>query len=83
MRGQSSAPLTTAEVAAAPPPFAANERLHGATVPPLCPPPASSPSSVSPLAADEYSPALSVDSTVPPSRTIADSKESRVRVEGS
>jgi hypothetical protein len=41
------------------------------------------PSSVSPLAADEYSPADSVEMTVPPSFDMADSKESRVRVEGS
>lgn len=42
-----------------------------------------SPSRVSPLAADEYSPALSVDSTVPPSLLIADSNDNLVLVEGS
>jgi hypothetical protein len=40
-------------------------------------------SSVSPLAAEEYSPADSVVSTVPPRRRMAASKERRVRVEGS
>lgn len=41
------------------------------------------PSNVSPLAAEEYSPAFSVAITVPPSLPIADSKDSLVRVEGS
>ena len=54
---------------------------------PICPSPPlprlRSPSRVSPLAADEYSPALSVDSTVPPNRAMADSNDSRVRVDGS
>lgn len=47
---------------------------------PAAPP---SPSSVSPLAADEYSPALSVVITTPPRRDMALSNDSRVRVEGS
>ena len=41
------------------------------------------PSKVSPLAADEYWPALSVDKTPPPSLLIADSKDKRVLVDGS
>ncbi len=40
-------------------------------------------SSVSPFAADENSRALSVVITCPPSRNIADSNDSRVRVLGS
>jgi hypothetical protein len=43
----------------------------------------SSPSRVSPLAAEEYSPALSVEITVPPRRVMADSKDRRVCVDGS
>eukprot|EP00963_Diacronema_lutheri_P004937 scaffold363_cov331-Pavlova_lutheri.AAC.58 len=40
-------------------------------------------SSVSPLAADEYSPADSVDRTLPPKRFMALSKDSLVLVDGS
>lgn len=56
------------------------DRQHD--IPSPCAPPLS-PSSVSPLAALEYSPALSVDRTVPPRRAMADSNDSRVRVDGS
>jgi hypothetical protein len=51
---------------------------NGGQLPATC-----APSSVSPLAADENSAALSVVRMVPPRRAMADSKERRVRVEGS
>ena len=59
-----------------PPPTSTRPARHTPTPPP-------SHSSVSPLAALEYSPADSVDSTLPPRRHMADSNDSRVRVDGS